>query len=254
MDVLRCVGTDETTESIYTLRPFFAPQSYLINRPLSLFEPGFKHATSLQLIDFLPSTTLVSLHIAKKEKMDMDVDMDTPYTVSVFPTREGKYRLTYHLFHAYTERWRLDHACSWIPGGSLRKQHHGVSGHGGYVVNSYGYTQPYYGHSEWQQLQSRPQQYSLQGDYASRLGNSTPTPPPQPHAITGVTVVVDTNVLLDYLMVIQKFVADIERTKWPSVVVIPSVVISELDWYVGAVPACSSSGRRWSELRFFRSS
>lgn len=34
-------------------------------------------------------------------------------------------------------------------------------------------------------------------------------------------------------MVIQKFVADIERMKWPSVVVIPSVVISELDWYVG---------------------
>lgn len=43
---------------------------------------------------------------------------------------------------------------------------------------------------------------------------------------------VDTNVLLDYLMVIQKFVADVERTKWPSVVVIPSVVISELDWCV----------------------
>jgi len=45
--------------------------------------------------------------------------------------------------------------------------------------------------------------------------------------------VVDTNVLLDYLMLIQKFVADIERTKWPTVVVIPSVVISELDWCVG---------------------
>lgn len=47
-----------------------------------------------------------------------------------------------------------------------------------------------------------------------------------------MTVVVDTNVLLEYLMVIQKFVADIERTEWPSVVVIPSVVISELDWCV----------------------
>lgn len=33
-------------------------------------------------------------------------------------------------------------------------------------------------------------------------------------------------------MVVQKFVADIEKTKWPSVVVIPSVVISELDWCV----------------------
>ena len=120
-------------------------------------------------------------------------------------------------------------------------------------MNSYGYTQPYYGHSEWQQLQPRPQQYPRQSDYASRFEGSTPRPPPQPHAITGVTVVVDTNVLLDYLMVIQKFVADIERTKWPSVVVIPSVVISELDWYVGSVPGCSSPGPRRSEPRFFRS-
>jgi len=54
-------------------------------------------------------------------------------------------------------------------------------------------------------------------------------------------------------MVIQKFVADIERTKWPSVVVIPSVVISELDWYVGPIPECPSSGRQWSEPRLFRS-
>ena len=47
-----------------------------------------------------------------------------------------------------------------------------------------------------------------------------------------VTIVVDTNVLLDYLVVIQKLVGDIEKTEWPSVVLIPGVVISELDWYV----------------------
>ena len=38
-------------------------------------------------------------------------------------------------------------------------------------------------------------------------------------------------------MVVQKFVADIERMKWPSVVVIPNVVISELDWCVCPTPA-----------------
>jgi len=182
--------------------------------------------------------------------MDMDVDMDGPYNVSTFLIRSGKYQT--YIFTPDADDW-ITPTYSWIPGGYLRKQHHGVSGHGGYVVNSYGYTQPYYGHSEWQQSQPRPQQYPGQSDYASQLGDSTPTPPPQPHPITGVTVVVDTNVLLDYLMVIQKFVADIERTKWSSVVVIPSVVISELDWYVGSVPACSSPGPRRSEPRFFRS-
>ena len=37
-----------------------------------------------------------------------------------------------------------------------------------------------------------------------------PTPPP-PRVITGIIIVVDTNVLLDYLMVIQRFVCDLER-------------------------------------------
>jgi predicted ribonuclease YlaK len=59
-----------------------------------------------------------------------------------------------------------------------------------------------------------------------------------------MTVVLDTNVLLDYLMVIQKFVADIERMEWPSVVVIPSVVISELDW---CVDPCASNNCQQTE-------
>ena len=107
--------------------------------------------------------------------------------------------------------------------------------------HSYGYAQPYT-HPQWQQSQSPLPLQPHRGDYGTRcdagqFGDSTPTPPPQPHVITGVTVIIDTNVLLDYLMVIQKFVADVERMKWPSVVVIPSVVISELDWYVGPITA-----------------
>lgn len=62
-------------------------------------------------------------------------------------------------------------------------------------------------------------------------------PPAQLQAITGATIVVDTNVLLDYLMVVQRFVTDIENAKWPSVVVIPNVVISELDWCVAPQPS-----------------
>jgi len=109
--------------------------------------------------------------------------------------------------------------------------------------HSYGYAQPHYTHSKWQQSQS---QYPHRGGHGTQygvghFGYPTPTPPTQSHAITRVTVVVDTNVLLDYLMVIQKFVGDIERTKWPCVVVIPSVVISELDWCVCPTPALSSS-------------
>ena len=123
--------------------------------------------------------------------------------------------------------------------GYLFKQHNSVSEHSGYDANSHSYV--YY--TQWQHPQSRPQQHPRQGDHgtqyvASQFGYSIPTPPPpKPHAITGVTVIVDTNVLLDYLMVVQKFVADIERMKWPSVVVIPSVVISELDWCVCPTPA-----------------
>lgn len=33
-------------------------------------------------------------------------------------------------------------------------------------------------------------------------------------------------------MVIQKFVADIEKTELPGVVVVPNAVLSELDWCV----------------------
>ena len=115
------------------------------------------------------------------------------------------------------------------PDGYLCKQYQDISGHGGYNNLNYGYAQPYHTGT----------QYNV-----GQFGYSTPTPPPQPHAITGVTVVVDTNVLVDYLMVIQKFVGDIESTKWPSVVIIPSVVISELDWCVGIAPARSYSIRQ----------
>jgi hypothetical protein len=55
----------------------------------------------------------------------------------------------------------------------------------------------------------------------------------QAKALTGVTVVLDTNVLLSHLIVIQRFVADIEKLEWPSLIIIPHVVISELDWYSG---------------------
>ncbi|KAF9534214.1 PIN domain-containing protein [Crepidotus variabilis] len=42
-------------------------------------------------------------------------------------------------------------------------------------------------------------------------------------------LVVDTNVLLHYLEVLQQFVEDIERLGFPTVVIIPGVVIVELD-------------------------
>jgi hypothetical protein len=58
-------------------------------------------------------------------------------------------------------------------------------------------------------------------------------PIPAAPAISTVHIVLDTNVLLGRLvMVIQKFVEDIERMGWPSSVVVPNVVISELDWWV----------------------
>ena len=86
--------------------------------------------------------------------------------------------------------------------------------------------------------------------HSSQFGYAILMPPAKPQAIMEATVVVDTNVLLDYLMVIQKLVADIERTKWASVIVIPSVVISELDWYVGPTHA---RPHLWTEQRFPRS-
>lgn len=42
-------------------------------------------------------------------------------------------------------------------------------------------------------------------------------------------VVVDTNVLLHHLEVLQQFVEDAERLGAPTVVVIPGIVIQELD-------------------------
>lgn len=126
--------------------------------------------------------------------------------------------------------------------------HHGGSGHGDYDSTNnhdYGYAQPYYTGVQWQRSQLQAQEspgYGIQYS-AIHFGYPTPTPPTQPQAITKVTVIVDTNVLLDYLMVIQKFVADTEQAEWPSVVVIPSVVISELDWCVD-VPARSPRNRQ----------
>jgi hypothetical protein len=116
-------------------------------------------------------------------------------------------------------------------------------------MNKHGYDT----HSQSQLEQQYPHQgaYGIQHD-PRHSGYTTPTTPSQPHARTGVTVIVDTNVLLDYLMVIQKFVADIERMKWPSVIVIPSVVISELDWCIDSFFIRSPSNRQWSDPTFFR--
>lgn len=133
--------------------------------------------------------------------------------------------------------------------------HHGGSGRGAYERGlnneaNYGFTQPYNANTRWQQFQSQTQHapsYTMHY-YASHFGYPAPNQPTQPQVLTKVTVVVDTNVLLDYLMVIRKFVADIERTKWPSVIIIPSVVISELDWQKNARKAISWSARaasRW---------
>jgi hypothetical protein len=115
----------------------------------------------------------------------------------------------------------------------ILEQHHGVSGHSEYdSVNNYGfgYIQPYYTNTQWQQSRSQTHRSPGYGMYYA--GYPASTPPAQPQVVTKVTVVIDTNVLLDYLMVIQKFVADVEKTRRPCVIVIPSVVVSELDWCV----------------------
>jgi len=193
------------------------------------------------IVSLLPAA---HFHVPTEQaKMDMDVDMDVSYSVSVFiisrvsPPPDfgtGKSQLTHRPFPSLSQTPTITY--SWTC-----EQRHGVSGNGGYDVNNhnYGLSQSYYNHdSQSQQSQLQRQRHFYQGSYgrhndAIQIGHPSPTLPAQPQAITEVTVVVDTNVLLDYLMVIQKFVADIERTKWPSVVVIPSVVISELDWCVG---------------------
>lgn len=132
-------------------------------------------------------------------------------------------------------------------------RHHGGSGHGNYDSTNnhdYGYAQPHYTNVQWQRSQLQAQEspgYGIQHS-AIHFGYPNLTPPTQPQAITKATVIVDTNVLLDYLMVIQKFVADIEQAEWPSVVVIPSAVISELDWQKNTRKSISWSARaasRW---------
>ena len=120
--------------------------------------------------------------------------------------------------------------------------------------HGYGYARPQYFHSQSQQPQPQTQQRPHQDAYgmqyhSSQFGYAILMPPAKPQAITEATVVVDTNVLLDYLMVIQKLTADIERTEWASVIIILSVVISELGWCVGPTLA---RPHLWSEQRFLR--
>lgn len=45
-------------------------------------------------------------------------------------------------------------------------------------------------------------------------------------------MVVDTNIFINYLDILQVFVEDCERTNAPVVVVVPGIVISELDGWV----------------------
>ncbi|TFK91475.1 hypothetical protein K466DRAFT_515247 [Polyporus arcularius HHB13444] len=42
-------------------------------------------------------------------------------------------------------------------------------------------------------------------------------------------VVLDTNVLIDYCGIIEQFCEDVERVKYPIMIIVPSVVLSELD-------------------------
>ncbi|KAI0375574.1 hypothetical protein BV20DRAFT_3131 [Pilatotrama ljubarskyi] len=42
-------------------------------------------------------------------------------------------------------------------------------------------------------------------------------------------VVIDTNVLIDYCGIVEQFCADVEKSPYPIVIIIPSVVLSELD-------------------------
>ncbi|KAH9943493.1 PIN domain-containing protein [Epithele typhae] len=44
-----------------------------------------------------------------------------------------------------------------------------------------------------------------------------------------VYVILDTNVLIDYQTVIEQFCADLEKTRYPIKIIIPSVVLGELD-------------------------
>ena len=42
-------------------------------------------------------------------------------------------------------------------------------------------------------------------------------------------IVVDTNIVLHHLEVLQQFVVDIETSSFPTIVVVPGIVIHELD-------------------------
>lgn len=43
-------------------------------------------------------------------------------------------------------------------------------------------------------------------------------------------LVVDTNILIHYLDTLQQFVEDCERELAPVIVIVPGIVVSELDW------------------------
>lgn len=42
-------------------------------------------------------------------------------------------------------------------------------------------------------------------------------------------VVIDTNVLIDYCGIVEQFCADVEKAGYPILIIIPSVVLGELD-------------------------
>ena len=49
-------------------------------------------------------------------------------------------------------------------------------------------------------------------------------------------LIIDTNVLIDYKTIIELFCHDVEQAKLPIKLIIPSVVLGELDGY--ATPRC----------------
>lgn len=59
-------------------------------------------------------------------------------------------------------------------------------------------------------------------------------------------LVLDTNVLIDYLDVMKRFNEDIERLSLPITIIIPNVLLSELDGCV----LCSVTTSRCRELLF----
>lgn len=50
-------------------------------------------------------------------------------------------------------------------------------------------------------------------------------------------VVIDTNVLIDYRGILEQFCEDVERIGYPIMIIVPSVVLSELDGYVLIPPS-----------------